>query len=854
MDENSDERINELVRQGEKNKKTAQSFKNWCSNVRISRFGGIGLVEQVTNLPIGLLGFDCDHATETSLHSWNSDDAVINFYLTNCESCDKRSPGKGPGIESIIQNYRRIEAKHADQIRTQKANEDRKQAKDLHKLNLLRITNDDLENQIVDLLCSIITNSDDHDSDALAKLASLAPETFPNHIIEFLVEKITDGNNKLVIPAARTLLTLPIDEDIKRNVAVKIVSDGFDDDICINFLQETADKLSSTEINAVILNLSHIARPVDIFPNPERRADSGPLLAIATHHPNVLRQNIRHMLNSKSKSKIDAAFRIISILAESQPTITEPFVRDVLTKLLRRDFILPHYDQETTKNRLFVLRSAAKLLFRSFPENADNVLQALLKSGNKTAWDETAKLYSSALERERNNKSIGLCDADEIAFRRVLWMAINCPKEARDNSAMRFFNHVREHLLPIVESHIDPMLGAAATISTKIKEKKTEDSLDILNTGLDVIEGVHNNFAIKSFQRNLIVWVFTATSRQGLTGVQRVLSFYAGLPEKDIEIRASLIENIWKLMVSTETVNAVIPYLYNAMTCPEPLIRGNAARAVSNISNNVRRDLPELIFEVYLVLLGDPYVYVHQSAARSIKIYDFPEKLKSKVSFYLFILIKLYAEKNDDQHFVQEILSEYVHGCLTDTQLASDHGHFIISIMLKLDDYYLDRSLDSIGSQLTQTPGIVEICIKAMVYRSLEHYGKDRIFQILDAVPKDLLFNSRANLSEAALIYIIDEPYFTFSIIGLLVKAGCWTEANDICTEALKKIDDTRRYQFLRHQFDALKQICEFEHARPTESISIMDAQRKWSLLQEQIIREEAERNERESTQPFFFE
>ena len=45
---------------GERNLATMQLVRNWCAHARIKKFGGTGLIEQATGLPIGNHGLECD--------------------------------------------------------------------------------------------------------------------------------------------------------------------------------------------------------------------------------------------------------------------------------------------------------------------------------------------------------------------------------------------------------------------------------------------------------------------------------------------------------------------------------------------------------------------------------------------------------------------------------------------------------------------------------------------------------------------------------------------------------------------------------------------------------------------------
>jgi len=43
----------ETLAAGERNHENVKLIQNWCGNVRVERSGGIGMIEQMTGVPIG---------------------------------------------------------------------------------------------------------------------------------------------------------------------------------------------------------------------------------------------------------------------------------------------------------------------------------------------------------------------------------------------------------------------------------------------------------------------------------------------------------------------------------------------------------------------------------------------------------------------------------------------------------------------------------------------------------------------------------------------------------------------------------------------------------------------------------
>ena len=221
MDESTKKEIDRAISQGQKNQQTVERIQNWCRNARVVRSGGVGLIEQIYGVPISHMGIECDHAPIGGIQCWNLEDAAIDFYFRNCERCNKRNPGSGPDIEPLIKAY-----KEAEKARLQKEaqlKELEAQKKDERKLQLdeLRTSSDADTSQVFDLIEAIENDEDGNSRDKMVELARLAPETFPEAIVEFLEKQVLEDNDNLATSALNTLLTLPINPDIKRKLAVR---------------------------------------------------------------------------------------------------------------------------------------------------------------------------------------------------------------------------------------------------------------------------------------------------------------------------------------------------------------------------------------------------------------------------------------------------------------------------------------------------------------------------------------------------------------------------------------------------------------------------------------------------------
>jgi hypothetical protein len=98
----SDRDLKATAEMGRKNSRTLVLAKNWCAHIRMTRFGGSGLIEQMTGDPIGHLGLECDHAGRDGMSCWDLADAAIDFYDRHCAVCTVRKPVRLPNLSELI--------------------------------------------------------------------------------------------------------------------------------------------------------------------------------------------------------------------------------------------------------------------------------------------------------------------------------------------------------------------------------------------------------------------------------------------------------------------------------------------------------------------------------------------------------------------------------------------------------------------------------------------------------------------------------------------------------------------------------------------------------------------------------
>ena len=160
-----DDEINKAIEVGERNRSTLLLVRNWCSFARIKKYGGVGIIEQQTGLPIGHHGLECDHATAGGIFAFDLREAALDFYDRNCIDCTKRNAVGIPNLGNLVKernDQRELEAQmHADvRAKAAEALDARRKARGSLRIGLNAIT------------CAIIDNIEELTSSPTNPIAS----------------------------------------------------------------------------------------------------------------------------------------------------------------------------------------------------------------------------------------------------------------------------------------------------------------------------------------------------------------------------------------------------------------------------------------------------------------------------------------------------------------------------------------------------------------------------------------------------------------------------------------------------------------------------------------------------------
>jgi hypothetical protein len=180
--------MQQAIEIGQRNRDTMELVRNWCVHARVEKFGGVGLIEASTGLPIGHHSMHCDHASEAGMATWDLRDAALDFHDRNCVDCKLRKPIGFPNLSGLLKERdkgRAEEAKRKEQVEAQAANA---LAARRTRRAQLRENVGPVANAIIDHIEEFDEQRTEENRERICESARLAPEHFAAPLVEYLYD------------------------------------------------------------------------------------------------------------------------------------------------------------------------------------------------------------------------------------------------------------------------------------------------------------------------------------------------------------------------------------------------------------------------------------------------------------------------------------------------------------------------------------------------------------------------------------------------------------------------------------------------------------------------------------------
>lgn len=843
------------VEAGQSNLRATKLLSNWCFHAEFVRSPGRGMIEAATGLPIGHMGVQCKFSKKNSMYCWLLEDAAYDFYQNNCKGCEERVPVGFPNIMSFVgprelsAERRKKKREEGERERKQKQNERRQERERLrYELSLE-------ETFVLDLLDELDREDIARDDPRLEQLANLAPETFTRKMIEHLLPAVLHEHLPYSIPAAKALLKAQLEPGEKLSVAIRLVSNYEKSPTAIDAVLSDAEKLSQGDLTKVLHRFVSMALGpppgMHLGRNEPIRLDAAPIRSLFQKRHTEICTEVETLLSDANSQKIEAAIKII--LATDCDELLSRHTRSIFAKLMRRRTLLPRERRDSSV--LYYLRETASKCLERFPVETDKIIQSFLDDNNDSGRKEAYSTYESVL-KFRYQEEVQIGTAQRIAFRRLLWAAVERPENSMDDAG-HFFRHSWNEFAQLAVEHFDDLIGAAATLSEKYAQVDSAHSLVLVDNVLARMDRNNKRTAIDSLQGALIEWAAVGAKSKGHDGIEQFLELYRKLPEAQTQMRGNMIAHVSKLLTGVESLKLVLSDWYRAIMDASTLVRASAVRAWEDVPYDLVKNFPDLFFEAFSVLLTDPYVIVHRSAVHSLRRRSFPEEKRDFIRRGLWSLILYYSHESKQEDFVVDCIDAFAFLCLSPEERKGKLGQLLSGILLSLEEGALYRAVDRLHLGFKNVPGFVKVALKSIQSDYTRSISIDDCGSTILRAPHNELQTFADDIVKAFLALRPFKPEDFFEAVlyaAALTKAENHVSASTCFSELIASIPAGDRNEQWRLEAALVATASEIEHAigEGREFVGLIE---KWSSLLSNLEKENEERAKlRDFPTSFFFE
>ena len=785
-----DRDIERAVVSGERNQRTMELVQNWCAHAKVQKFGGIGLVEQQTGLPIGHHYMTCDHAPSGGMATWDLADAAVDFYDRNCVHCDKRQPVRLPNLSELVAARDRWQAEAAAE---QKRREEQLAAAQLRR----RQTRDALKAGQPASVLTLLDDLEQFDSQGsseaglrILETSRLAPEIFSTAITEHFFGLVEAEEYWFLETGLQVLHQLGCDKRRLVRCALICLTHHVCVEIAASILEMNLDEVDETLIPAAILPLALLARPPrSPIPSDHRTRHPEPLLAVFKRWPDAACRGVETLLGEHRPFEVMAGARSLRVLAQVDPLAPLRFVRSLATKLTRAHLLEEGEGRHDLRDVCEALQEGIALALLADSLATDKTLMAYFAGASSDGEARLIGVYERVFSRARRDESTPQPAVGGVVLRRLLWAATTSSNDDVLREVEHAFGDDPDNLLGIALSELDVLLGAAALMDDRLRKLEADSQIEKPAAMLQAMELHGRRNTLRALRENFVGWAANAASVNE-HATRQYIEFVASISNELHGLRASLVEHASTLMTTPHGLNAVLPLLYSSIIGPSQVVRAAAARTLGNLRYRRQSDLPALVFEAFVPLLTDSYLIVHQSAVRALGKMQFPAAFDSAIKGALWALIAYYRGETKSHAFLMECIAVFATRYLDEAAKQARVDEIMVAVIEQVEPYTALHELRYFGYALATTNGFARMILRIVADQEAMASLEDDALKLLQMVPATAVLEN-APLFEAEAIRWKDNHVAVRAFIEVLTRAGAWEQAVTVARTHWQSFPDT---------------------------------------------------------------
>lgn len=801
-----DKEFQKAVEAGERNRAALELVQNWCAHAKIEKFGGTGMIEQATGLPIGNHGLKCDYANAGGMYTWDLRDAALDFYDRHCIDCKHRKPVGIPNLLNLVKERDDRQAKEAKEAAEA-------EARRIEVQNSRRLARSQLREGVGSVSSAIIDHIDEYDDhrdqehrDRLCESARLAPEHFTQPIVEYVFGLAEQ--EPWFLEAGLTILDhLNADPERIAKIALTSLARNRPAPTTARVLLDRLSAADTALVANAVPNVIERASPYDehgfgrALPEP----DADLLIGLWKTHQRAVREGLDRLLSSRHTYLVELAARGLLVLQQSDPSAMRGFLRTMVSKFSRAELLLDDFDEHHKAFRH--LRDALAVAFAAFPDEVDTLVQEFITQSDRNTKARAYKIYEAPLRGYRHDHPPISPDsrAHRICFQRLLWATTTEESDEVLRCAREVFRGRPYEMVDIACAELDGLLGAILLLDDRLRRHDETPSPKDQNF-LELMERNNRRSTITSLITSLIEWASIA-AKDDPALVKKVVGLFDQIPEGRDHLKGMMLSCIEHIGDTVEGLNLVLPHLYSGLVGNSVVVRAYAAAALGKAP---QENIPPLVYEAFSVLLRDQYVAVHKAAVRALGYFQLPESVRNRAAQALLNLIRYYSVKSGEDDFVVDCVERLTYELRKVGNTGGKVAQYLIKVLLNVDPLYLKSHLNSLGRTLANAEGFADLLIK-LIPESDDQDHRSSELDLLAELPNDTILSRRPAFEKLGFDVVLNRPWLALHIIEALGRAGAWTEGRKIAEAGVNRPDATVHNQWHRMTMKSAELTVAFE-------------------------------------------
>jgi hypothetical protein len=841
-----DAEIKKAIQIGERNKEVIELVQNWCAHVEIGQWGGIGLVEAQTGLPIGARFFKCKYARAQGMAGVQVEEIAVDFYDRNCADCTQRLPVRLPNLSELVAE------RDAARERQQEAQAQSAQA----EANALagRVTRrSELSAGCGPARADIFSAIDAFDREpteehrrVLLGMANAAPEQFNASLREALYD-VAEAGGFTRTEGVLEVLNL-VDSDGKRlcELALRAFARFEGHTSAAAIVERYLSKEHEGPVQAAIPSMIALASPVDGFlPSSGSSGDPRALVRTFQLFPELVTKAIKHQLRSPRKHVRIQACNAVSLLLQIDPGLGRNTLEDLIRSMSLPDDRYGGYRTARGSAAITIAEVMAH-----YPDEVDAEIQLAGQNGTDEIRSTLVDVYEHVLRDEFEPGATRLPDrAVELSYQRFVELVSNRVENDRLLKAISFLRYNALRYPDLLEKHAETLLGSAALISGDLENRDSPlMDLSLKPDLLKQIEAQGRRQMLGTTLDAILKPIGVLAARKPESIGKLVMTTFDALGDGHKEFKAGLTRSLGYMAGSAGGSRLAMPGLYQAMTNQSSLVRAAAADAYSHLAARDPDDLPPLVHETFLLLLLDPFVIVHSAAVEALRKVSLPARYNSRLIASLGALISAYRQSRENDDLLSACLE-----CVLELQAETADSKSgdrmrqqVLSIAASMKLPVAARFVARNGRLLRRTPGLARVLVKLLAEPDLAEHEVDDLVDELAEVPSTEILEFAGDFRAVATIRLEHGSDLTDELLEILTRCGAWSVASDIARDATARFSDSTWDRPTKLRSEAREIAAALEAAASASDVEqVVELGNRWRAVDKEITTDDEQNKKR---------